>query len=274
MTPTPGLHHAVPFADYQQWEAVNQSALQPMKRSPLHCRWEIDHPSAPSDAMVLGSALHAAAFDPGEFARQFVKAPKFDRRTKSGKEDAAAFDAANTGRVALDPDDWVACNAMADSIRNCDTARQFVEAAGNCEVSMLWRDKPTGLLAKGRADRLVTLAGSPWIVEVKTTRNASVWAFGKAIADYGYHAQAAHYIDGYETITGQTPGHAFIAVENEPPHACAVYLLGDSSLQTGRALIRRWLDRFAECSKSGRWPGYPDRADVIEIPHYAMEIEQ
>lgn len=271
MTPLPGLHYGVKFSDYQSWQAVNQSALQPMKRSPLHCRWALDHPDHPSDAMVLGSALHCAAFEPARFVGEYVKAPKFDRRTKAGKEDAAAFDAANTGKVALQPEDWEAVRGMADSIRGNAMARRFVDAPGHSEASALWTDNETGLDCKARFDRVVTLSGAPWIGEVKTTRNAGAWAFGKSIADYGYHAQAAFYVEGYEVLSGQTPGHVFIAVENEPPYACAVYLLGDSSLQTGRALIRKWLAQYAACMKSGRWPGYPETAEVIDIPHYAQE---
>jgi hypothetical protein len=38
---------------------------------------------------------------------------------------------------------------------------------------------------------------------------------------------------------------------------------------------RAWLKRYAECVKSGKWPGYADKINVLSLPDYAQRrIEQ
>jgi len=270
--PGPGLHRGVPFAAYKQWAAVNQSLLAPMRRSALHCKHAIDNPREETDALALGKALHTAVFEPAAFVAEIVTAPACDRRTTAGKADYAAFVAAAAGKTIVSIADHADMFGMAAAIREHPAAAPFLGGAGENELSMLWFDKVTGLACKGRADRVVQLE-RPTIVELKTTRNASRWSFGKAIHEYTYHLQAAWYCNGYAACTSVQPDHVIVAVENTAPYAVGVYILNDQSKESGVVLARKLLDQFAACKKSGKWPSYSERVEVIDIPAYSMEDE-
>src|SRR5690606_26886762 len=85
--PEPGLYPDVPADVYHRWPAASQTVLKIMRdRSPAHARQYMLTPPEPTPAMVLGAAIHAAILQPDVFARQYVRAPELDRRTRAGRE--------------------------------------------------------------------------------------------------------------------------------------------------------------------------------------------
>lgn len=282
--PAPGFHYGVSFEDYTRWPAINFSRLKPIRHTASKCKWEMDHPKKPTPAMVLGSAIHVATLEPARFEQSFYIVPPCDRRTSEGKAEFAEHEKAAGNRLMIRQgsredegllDDVEKLRAMAAAIRKSKAAAPFLNCEGQNEVSMLWQDAETQLWCKGRMDRFVPsfakLDGLPVVVEIKTTRDAEPWSFGKDCDSMGYAAQAANYIAGVKVITGKTPFHLFIAVENEPPHDLQCHVLDDQSLQTGMLQYRTWLARYAQCLKSNQWPGYPDKLTVLSLPEYAHQ---
>ena len=116
--------------------------------------------------------------------------------------------------------------------------------------------------------------GQHWIVDLKTTgTTASPDRFGASAASYGYHLQAAFYLDGYEQITGHRARFLNVLVETAAPHFVAVVELDDEALDVGRAKYRDALDIYARCRESGDWPGYtPTFTEVVSLPRWATYI--
>src|SRR5690349_7675909 len=81
---------------YHDHPAVGSSHLKSIARSPAHYWSEWLDPSRPprtdTPAKWLGKAVHAAILEPERFKSDYVVGPRFDRRTKAGKEAAAAFE--------------------------------------------------------------------------------------------------------------------------------------------------------------------------------------
>ena len=50
----------------------------------------------------------------------------------------------------------------------------------------------------------------------------------------------------------------------------AVHLL---VLEPGRAVYRRDLATYAECLRSGEWPGYPEEIRELELPAWARVVK-
>lgn len=270
--PSAGFHYGVTFEQYQSWDAVNVSKLKPFRRTPFHARWEMDHPRE-SEAMDVGSALHTAILEPGKFAERFLIAPLYDARKKEGREIAAQCEAEAAGRTVIrrkaspgevGGDD---IEGMASTVRQFKAPSKLLDLPGQCEVSALWKDETTGLMCKCRFDKLVTRP--PVILEIKTCRDASNWAFGGQCAKLGYAAQASYYRWAHKVLTGVEATHVFLAIENKGPWAPKCWTLDDASLQTGALAFRAWLNQYAECVKSGTWPGYHDSVEVLSLPVWA-----
>jgi hypothetical protein len=259
------VEFGVPFEEYLRWEGVSQSALKRMEHSPAHVRHYLDTPHEPTPAMVLGNAIHTAVLEPDKFDMRYAVAPKVDRRTKVGKETWAAFCEENADKVVLSADDAKACKAIAGRLRDkgCGAA-PWLLAQGHSEVSFQWTHERTGLLCKGRADRIFRGPKGPVLVDLKSCQNADPGAFSYASAKYGYGPQAAFYLDGLTAATGEL--HQFfqvIAVEKEAPYFCRVFSLSDETLAESREKYEGWLTQYAECEASGVWPDGSER--VVEL---------
>lgn len=140
------------------------------------------------------------------------------------------------------------------------------------------------------------------IGDLKTTEDASPEGFAKSIANWRYDVQHAFYMDGTrlaleqgkcnppqegkaelsvywtDPVTGVLcrcrpdfwrgyPKHfAFIAVEKKPPYAVGVYVLDSEGVEIGRAQYQHDLRVYAECVRTGEWPGYGDKIQTIRLP--------
>jgi len=112
------------------------------------------------------------------------------------------------------------------------------------------------------------------VMDVKTTSDASPEAFGKSAWNLGYHVQAAFYRRVISEATGTTPDFIFGCVESERPHLVAYYSVPQYLLDYADGLIDCALERYAECMRSGVWPGYVSAIEMQElnVPGYAQRI--
>lgn len=263
-------HEGLTNEAYHALPAVSPSRLKVLARSPLHYydQWvapdrEVRQPTA---AMQLGTALHTAVLEPELWDATVAVLPQaFDRRTKVGRELAAAFEAEAEGRIVLTPEDAAQVRAMADAVRSHPASRFLLDLAGRREASYTWTDQGTGIACKCRPD---------WhsmdrriVVDVKTTRDASRAEFSRSIAGFDYHLQAAWNLRALEAETFLT-----IAVESARPFAVAVYPASGAMIAAGERRIRAALELLAECERTGQWPGYGDLVgEPIELPAWCKD---
>jgi hypothetical protein len=273
--PSTGLHYGVPFETYRQWPAVNVSTLKPMRRTPLHCRWAMEHPRE-TDELNVGSALHVACFEPARFDKEFyLGREEYKLNTKEGKavherEIAEAAGRTYIRRKAGEAVDCESVLGMQHSLWAYRPSKKFLQMPGQCEVCAIWQDTETGLMCKARFDKLVPSANTPFkrpvIVELKSTRDGSEFGFARDVHKLGYDMQAAFYCWGIRVVTGEEPLHIFLGVENSGPYAAFCGALDDMALQVGKGDFRRCLDRFAECQVLDEWPGYTESVRTIRLP--------
>lgn len=171
----------------------------------------------------------------------------------------------NPGRMVLSPEQWEQLHAMASAVHSHPAAGALLTSVpGEAEKSVYWIDAATGVLCRCRPD---WWRDDNVIVDLKTTEDASPEGFAKSMANYRYDVQAAYYLDGIQQATGKRPkAFVFIAVEKKPPFAVGVYVLDSDSLELGGAQYRADLRVFAECERSGDWPGYGDKIQTISLP--------
>lgn len=244
---------------YHAHPAVSKSLLDKIAKSPLHARAYLDgQREEPTASMQFGTALHCAALEPERFSSEY-KVFMGDRRTKAGKE--AYENLVSTGATIISADDHDAITAMVTSIRNHRVAGSLLET-GEAEQSVFWQQPATNIDCKCRPDWWSRERGL--VVDLKTTDDASPAGFARSVANYRYHVQAAHYMEG----TGASR-FVFVAIEKKAPYAVAVYELDADSLKAGRNLRLRDLDAYASCVEFNQWPGYPEVVQTLSLPKWA-----
>ncbi len=265
-----GLYPGITRPEYERIEAVNYSTLKHFHRTPAHAHEYMVHPKDPTEAMDLGTAGHRAILEPARLASEYAVGPKVDKRTKAGKDAWLAFEDANRGKLFLDEEEMLACRTMTEQVYAHETARQLLSSPGKNEVGVVWTDKPTGLRCKALLDRITVFAGWTVVVDLKTCRDASRWAFANAVARLLYHEQAAFYLQGLDAAASLPRRFLWVAVENERPHCAAVYEPDDGMLREGKLLAREHLESYARCRDRNQWPGYPSAIEEIQLPAWAL----
>lgn len=265
-----GVFADMPAEAYYAIEALSASGARKLRRSPAHYRLERDTPSAPTDAMQFGSAVHIGVLEPQRWAAQVVRAPAVNKRTNAGREEWAAFQAANAGRIVLAADDYQRAQDCIAAVLAHPAAAALLKGAST-ELSLFWRDARYDVPCKARID----VRSHGGLADLKTTQDASAQAFARSIATLDYHAQAAHYFSGCEHMLNETPQFwCFIAAESEPPHGVAVYSLAGNAVLAGQRLMAEALARYAEAVSSGTWPGYPPQIESIQLPKWALRFDE
>lgn len=253
-------------AEYHAHPAVSKSGLDLVRRSPLHYWNRYLNPNRviepPTQAMMLGSALHARVLEPHVYDDEYIVAPEgIDRRTKEGKLRWADFEAESEGRIALRAEDAAHIEGMAAAVHAHPAASAILRLPGKCEQSYFWTDPETGIECKCRPDwhsddrRL--------IADVKTTEDASPSGFARSVIKYRYYVQAAFYQQG---ITAEQ--FVFLAVEKKPPYAVGVYVTPLPAIERGFRDAMDDLRRIATCRAANEWPAYGDEIQSLRLPSW------
>lgn len=261
--PLPGVHRNIAESVYRNWPAVNQSTLK-SGETMAHVRHGIDSPRKTTPAMMMGSALDFALTDPAGFLDRYALGPDGNRGTKKWDEAQEA----EPSKVLLKPSEWADVLGMAESLRRHKAASKLFAAPGDLQVSLLWRDEPTGLMCKARLDKL--LSTLPFVVDLKSTADASPDAFSRTALNMGYHKQAAWYLDGCAACGLTVEKFIIPAVEQSAPYAVAVYDLGAASIELGRIKNREALTAYAHAEKTGQWAGFSNIVQPLEVPAWAL----
>lgn len=268
MIPKPGIYPGVPFDEYCEWDAVNNSILSKIiSHSPAHAKEQRDNPPPKSEAFVFGEGWHCHALEPSEFDNRYAIAPVCDRRTKDGKEVWKKFQESINSKKIIRPEEYLQMQYMTEAIKR-QIIYRFIQG-GEAEVCIVWHNKRTGLLCKARLDYVHR--SQAVIIDLKSTRDASQEPFSKAVYRYGYYQQGAWYADGWKELTGDPPAFTFLAVEKSPPYCPAAYELGAKDIIAGRLAYRRAIKIYAECLEKDEWPGYPDEVRMISMPDWALK---
>jgi exodeoxyribonuclease VIII len=259
-------------AEYHARPEVSKSGLDLVRRSPLHFWNRYLNPDRvvepPTDAMVLGSALHTAVLEPHLFDDEYAVAPHCDRRTKDGKMIWADFEQEAAGKTLLKAEDASRIDAMAKAVRSHKAASFLLTMPGKAEQSYFWTDDETGEKCKCRPDW--HSADGRIMVDVKTTEDASPGKFLRSsVLGWRYHVQAAFYMRGLPSAEV----FLFAVVEKKPPFAAVVYSLPPKLIERGLEEAQQDLRRIAECRAANHWPSYSEEIQELPLPRW-LDDEQ
>lgn len=248
-------------AEYHAAPGYSSSQLKFSSLAQL--KHDMETPRDPTPAMREGTIVHTAVLEPENFDAEYIAAPKVDKRTAAGKAEWAAFLERAGKREFITPDEKEMVFGVHKAV-HAHACSGVLEEKLHAEVSIFWDvTLPDGRVipCKCRPD---WIHPQGFVVDVKTTQDASPRGFQKSIEKFGYHISAAFYMDGCEAAGLDVSRWIWIAAEKTPPYLCAYYEASEDYLRIGREKYIAALTQIADAEESGIWPGYADE-DVIVL---------
>lgn len=268
----PGYYTDISNERYHRSAAISKSQLDLLHKSPALLQWSRNAPEDPEKktALNIGDACHAILLEPWRFDEEYAIGPDAPKNTKAGKDKWAEFEAGLEGRTALTHAEGQKVKLIRESVMAHPLARQIMEAQGDAEASIYWRDTMTGEMCRCRPDK--TLSQYGWIVDLKTT--ADINKFAKSVYEFRYHVQDAFYSDGYAEHFGKRPnGFLFLAFSTSIEcgrYPVRIFQLDADAVAAGRAEYQDDMARYAECKASGSWQGI----ESLSLPWWATKGEK
>lgn len=135
------------------------------------------------------------------------------------------------------------------------------------EIGIFWVDQTSsGEPVQCRA--LVDQWQPPIEYDLKSISRMSTDAIASAIAEHGYHLQRAAYRRALEANAPKLVGRIkqrLIFFETAAPFDVVIVPLSALFLDLGETLWQRAIDTWADCLRSGHWPGVAGDADLVPI---------
>jgi hypothetical protein len=249
---------------------------------PAKFRYWVDHGDPPKADYDFGHAAHEMVLGIGQGMAVIDAADWRTKAAKQQRDEAYADGAAPILRA-----DYEHVVAMADALRAHPVAAAlFDPERGEAEQALFWIDDTTGIWRRARLDWLpyyivhttggVRHGGRLIIPDYKTCNSADPAAIEKAIYAYGYHQQAAQYIDGvralfpaYRHPDAEDPAFVFVFQEKTPPYLVTIAEPDAMALRIGRNLNRQAIEVYRQCVARGEWPSYSDDVIHVGLPAWA-----
>lgn len=260
----PGVYYNIPDAEYHKIDAVSQSTVVQYRRSPAHARVPKNFAGS-----TLGTATHIRVLEPTTYDDRVFALPDLDLRFKAAKEAKEKLVAENPHKLILSAEDARCVEKMASAVHCNQTASAFLGRIEHTEITVIfdWN----GVRCKARIDAATT---DDYLLDLKTTQDASAQGFSKSVATFGYYCQAAMYLEAWKSLKRFAQGFIFICVEKDEPHGVACYELDAAAVGKGRAQLESALQIYASCKRYNYFPAYPDELRVLSLPQWALNEKE
>lgn len=265
--PRPGLYRST-MDEYLATRALSRTALFEFARTPAHFLLHASSPPDRSAALDFGTAFHTLILEPENASRTIMRADAGLTRHQKGWVDVANAARAK-GAVAVTADEARHLAAMRKRVL-AEPGIEVLLASEYREITMVWLEPRSRVWCKARVD-LLDAGPLPFILDLKTTSDASERRFAYSCRDYGYTLQAGMYVEGANALLGADTikGMIVVAVEKEPPYRLEWYDMR-RHIEAGREEFHELLSVFVECQATGEWPAMKRRpkspVSIRELP--------
>ncbi|WOL24248.1 hypothetical protein fHeYen801_038c [Yersinia phage fHe-Yen8-01] len=281
--------HQLGFVDvdndtYHSGPGVSKSHLDLISRkSPLHYWHKYINPEREPEEktvpMIVGQATHFSILQPDLFETRVIRGLTHDRRSTANKQAWAEFEQEHKGNYIVNAEmydriqyirDGVWRDPAASGLLSMIIPEQSVFAMmdvpdGNGGYILDENDNPVQALTKCQTDGLDR--GFNFIVDLKSTEDASPLAFAKSMANYRYDVQEAWYQSVFDAAFDRHPEDwYFICYEKEPPYAVGIYSISKLDVMLAGVAANRDFAKIEIARLANHWPGYSETPEVLTLP--------
>jgi exodeoxyribonuclease VIII len=248
--------------------------LKTMANAGIEQVWhDIENPPSPSPAMALGSAFHCLVLDRDSFNREYIVAPKVDRRTKAGKQEWEDFQTTAGRRTVLTEDQYATAKWMAGSVINHqwweDTIPQELDR-NMTERSFIFK-KSTSACCPSACKARIDYLHDGLLLDLKTTSgDLSINSLTRTMANYGYAEQLAFYLMA-ATSCGVPVNRVVVGfVRNVAPHSVRFVEIDPEWLTAATGVVEgrlaQWVEHLTHLQRHGSLQDSFVGCDDLEMP--------
>lgn len=270
-----GILEGISNHDYhKELQAVSKSDLDLVAKAPFIYKQKIDglYSFEETDAMNLGSLVHTAILEP-ELLGEYMSDAQFlehgSRTTKGYKNAVDMFKMLNKGVKIVKKEDFDTLEHIKNEISNNKLVQSLL-SDGKAEQTVVWNED--GLDMKCRPDYMREWEGKTMAIDIKTTKDAR--QFERAIANFRYHVQAAHYTSGLISILKKPVLFLFVVLETKYPYGSRIIALDDATMELGNRVRLEDLETLRNCINTNHWPKYDKQKEpqieIVNVPNWAF----
>ncbi len=195
--------------------------------------------------MNFGSAVHSAILEDGT---DIAVMPEINLRTNKGKEIKENFINENKGKIIIKKEEEYAINTIKWNFNKHNLAKNLIQRLTETEVS--YYGKIDNVDVRVRPDGIKE---NDYIIDIKTTADASPRYFKNSIYNFAYHLQACFYCEalGYDPARFR-----FIGIENKHPYSVEVFAMSDDMIEFGKDAWRIAFDCWKEYLETNDTNGF------------------
>lgn len=244
--------------------ALGQSALKKIRISPAHFQHYIRHGQEETPRMRQGRVAHLFLLEPTRVG-ELIAVWGGDRRAGKAWE---AFAGENGHKEIVTQPEYDLMLKLQDAWRSHPLAREIAATAAMVEASAF--AQISGVRVKARPD----LVSGGELFDLKVTDDASPEAFRRKAFHFGYHNQAAWYLDVMTRATGRIfDAFTFIVMERDAPHGIMFFEADAAFIARGRQENTENLELLKACTKRGAWPSFPAMRMPLSLPRWEQSRE-
>lgn len=206
-----------------------------------------------TDAMNFGSAVHSAILEDSEDIAvlpelNLSKDYKYPWNTKEGKKIKEQFLEDNKGKIIITQEEQKAIQKIQNNFNNHSLAKRLVQRLTESEVS--YYGTIDDVEVRVRPDGIKE---DDYIIDIKTSNDASPRAFRNSVYNFAYHLQACFYSEalGYEPAKFR-----FITIENKYPYTVEVFAMSSDMIEYGKNAWRVALANWKEYLETNNTGGF------------------
>ena len=258
-----GIHKGLSEELYRDAEAVNASFIKAFARpenTMAHLKAGNGDKAIAVSTAAIGSFVHAAVLENRE--QEFEM---WHGTTRQGNFKAHEYELAAEGKKLLTSKEYQAALGAIEAVRNSKPMRWFLDHPQTVkELSIFVKDPVYDMTLKARADAYNIENG--YLVDLKTCASAAPEVFQKAVYDYGYDLQFAHYERVAQLAGLPVNQWSIFCVEKKAPFCTNIFTFGEEAKEIARANLERLLVNIqADINKENPTTGWPEFT-IIEPP--------
>lgn len=251
-----GIHYNINFDDYKALPYFNASKAKLWARSrcPAEFRHKELNPEEDKASFVVGRIVD------GYLTNNVPKLAVYGGAVRRGKEwDAFQAQAQAAGNEIITQNEYDQIMGMVRAVQQYSNINAILS---KCKKAVLVGEL-CQTMCKAEVDCFYEKSDT--LFDIKTCQDASPDGFSKAAYQYGYHIQAAFYLDLCESLGNKKEHFQFICIEKEAPWLVNLLTIskGSREYDLGRQQYTTAINSIALCEKSGEWAGYNHGEPVL-----------